>query len=799
MATHVETKRILSLIVASSLFLGTILLPALCRDQGTSPPIPKKILKSIDSTTRQTAKAGRAAEVEELIAILSALGHSEDSLTKLRAKCDIDLGRARASTKPQPRLARKLADAAKKLAGLLPTLDGTQATALAGTILRLDNSHSDAQRLFGRIEHEGVWLPADMPAILKRRGEILTAIQRVKKMSFAIEVGESDKAVLKKVLGRPGSLARWKYISLHSSWSPGRTRLILEDLLRALALSQFVRGGPLELPEIPAGLNESEDVTVHLDSKKLYLDTIDILPKEKVISGNEAGTARKMGGLITSSRGERCYFDMAHCESLLKATLLCNLGAYWPYFDYSGTLPECMRAGHLNWLCLTLFGTSVPNYAWYEITEENLSTAQRRYAGSKKRLDDRERQIQLRLTRAGLKGCRSWLVRLVKEGQDPPFERFSEIGELGKMTGTFLLKATILNEYLQERNVLDRLLRCTAFEESSGENNKAKRPVLNEIRKKVGMDGKIADFFAAGAGETLAVFERRWREWLLPGEAGLVQKLTGEAPGGDRISAAEKRVLHALDGLRKNAWDPEKLGDHRHFALRIERSLSRGALAHAVYLDRYPDQAAAWPAAHEEYTDREGFSADGCRAGLNSVIAPGPYADNPEGAIDAWMGTFYHRLPLLDPGLVRVGWGATKTCAVLDVGSLVLPTEIDSAILWPFGGMKNVPRSFNPELPNPVPGENQAEWGYPVTLQRYVSEGEPFVTMRLFEGTAVAEEKEVACYFSTPAKPTNEDIAPSSAFCLIPKSRLKAKCTYTVEAVDSQTGETRFWRFTTGR
>src|SRR6185295_11631593 len=103
-----------------------------------------------------------------------------------------------------------------------------------------------------------------------------------------------------------------------------------------------------------------------------------------------------------------------------------------------------------------------------------------------------------------------------------------------------------------------------------------------------------------------------------------------------------------------------------------------------LYLDKHPAQKAAWPDAHEEYADQEGFSPEGSRAGLASVIAPG--VNGPEQAIDGWMATFYHRLPLLAPGLVRIGWGLEKGTAVLDSGDLVAPSETSAWAAWPPAG-----------------------------------------------------------------------------------------------------------------
>ena len=56
----------------------------------------------------------------------------------------------------------------------------------------------------------------------------------------------------------------------------------------------------------------------------------------------------------------------------------------------------------------------------------------------------------------------------------------------------------------------------------------------------------------------------------------------------------------------------------------------------------------------------------------------------------------------------------------MDSGSFVAPVDLPSSVRWPYGGMRDVPLAFNLELPHPKPGENQSEWGYPVTPARSI-------------------------------------------------------------------------------
>jgi hypothetical protein len=269
--------------------------------------------------------------------------------------------------------------------------------------------------------------------------------------------------------------------------------------------------------------------------------------------------------------------------------------------------------------------------------------------------------------------------------------------------------------------------------------------------------------------------------------AGLAQRLG--APVSEPTTPEETAAIRHLDAIRRATLGEKTPG------LGVDRDLSDGCRAHALYLLKHVKQQAAWPDCHEEYPGEDGFSPAGCRAGLSSVIHPG--ATNTEQAIDGWMGTFYHRVPLLEAGLLKIGWAMEKNVAALDCESLVAPADTTGYCVWPPAGATGVPRRFSPEMPNPVPGEDQSPWGYPVTLQfRELSE-EPDVTMKLYAGTKRGGS-EVPCHYSTPRKPTNDQCVPQWAYCLIPKQTLAASAAYTVVATGMPGGGEFAWTFTTG-
>ena len=75
-------------------------------------------------------------------------------------------------------------------------------------------------------------------------------------------------------------------------------------------------------------------------------------------------------------------------------------------------------------------------------------------------------------------------------------------------------------------------------------------------------------------------------------------------------------------------------------------------------------------------------------------------------AVDRWINSLYHRLPLLDPGLVRVGAATYGGFVCLHYESGTLPLDAPQRVVWPPSGTADVPRGFaGRERPCPtVPG-----------------------------------------------------------------------------------------------
>lgn len=165
-----------------------------------------------------------------------------------------------------------------------------------------------------------------------------------------------------------------------------------------------------------------------------------------------------------------------------------------------------------------------------------------------------------------------------------------------------------------------------------------------------------------------------------------------------------------------------RLGDHRVDLglgrVVLDPAKTRAAQQHADYLVLNLDHPSAKGLGmHGEQKDLPGWTAEGARAGMRSVIAlqeGHPHMD----PVDSWMGTFFHRIPLVHPSLETIGVGyaerGRRRVYVLDPHTRAPRTDV---VIVPADGATNVPRAFSgDELPNPIPDDADGLAGYPITV-----------------------------------------------------------------------------------
>jgi hypothetical protein len=715
------------------------------------PALAQTHIRSLGSVARLLARSGRRAEALELCGILEDGGTPPKQLDGLRLTCERNLEKAKRVAPAVPEAARQLRRAAGKITA---GLEGERAAALARLALHLDSEAEGAHRLLGHVRHAGHWVAPAMRTMLEQRARIADATRRARHLPLEIEAAPSELDLMERVHGRRGRRLSCGGLHLHSgSVSEDKMRRILATALRATALSHYIVAGVLKVP-------------THTAPLRVVLTT-------KAAHYAAWRTHASRAGVITEQEAQRVathgWFWLKHgtllvvaprTEARTEALLVLYELKWQSRHRYHGAVPQpTLLGGHVNWLCQTFLGVSLPHV---NIKEVSLGVRKEGRTAADIR-ETRERKVRHRLAKAGLVGLRSWMAYLAARGEDPPWWKSFQ-DQTGKIAGNELLKTTAVVEYLQERGEYARVMRATF--KVAGDRSARKQAFENAL------------------GRPLDELEREWREWILHPPRGLAQRLAApraEAPAW----------LRYLDDVRRRPLGSAMAEEYVPVAL--DPDLSAGARAHALYLQDNPAQQQKWPDAHEEYPDRPGYTVAGAWAGLHSVIAF--QQKSAPAAIDGWLATFYHRLPLLDPGLLRVGWGLKNGIAVLDT-SLSDPLAWACFVVWPAPGAENVPHRFAPELPNPVPSADQSRWGYPVTLQCFASPVEHAPGLRLYEGRR-SPGVEVECHYATPERPTNRELAPRGAYCLIPKAALKPKTTYWVRGTDPLAGKPYAWSFRT--
>jgi hypothetical protein len=381
-------------------------------------------------------------------------------------------------------------------------------------------------------------------------------------------------------------------------------------------------------------------------------------------------------------------------------------------------------------------------------------------------------------------------------------------------------------------------------------------------------------------GKKLDAIEDEWRDWARGGSGvasatGYGPPLLPEKPNKEELAVLDRlnqirglQLAYAVTGKEfgvtahesrdkekdkskdKDAKDkePEKL-DLRQGQMEalppcdLDAEASMACEDHSKYLTRYPERHMKWPEAHEENPALEGFSPRGMRAGMRSVIvflhADGGLEFAKE-SVDGWIGTVYHRFPLLEHNINRFGYSYIFdngwSVATLDMGSLEEPYDPLKApkfVVWPAPGMKDVPLGFDGnEMPNPLDDQPEAERdlravGYPVSLQlqREFASTLGDADIQLFEATHSKPNERhlflpsdnrdmdelkkwkdrrrgaaVAMYKHTPKTPLLKRMEEREVIFGIPKAHLEPNRTYQVEvSMTTNNPQSVFvWDFTTG-
>lgn len=232
-------------------------------------------------------------------------------------------------------------------------------------------------------------------------------------------------------------------------------------------------------------------------------------------------------------------------------------------------------------------------------------------------------------------------------------------------------------------------------------------------------------------------------------------------------------------------------------------ALSKACKAHAdFYVAHFAKYQSSGLSPHEEdssygsgftgiqFWDRDAAAGYQAQGQSNEVIA---FVGDPAGALQGWIDTVYHRLPLLDPTTQEIGYGAAgsgqKAVDVIDSGGRSAKTS-DPIIVWPWPGQHNVPSSWN-GLEGPQPQAPPTGWpSGPVITAQFPKPK----TIKTHELLSPAEKTIAHTWLDVKTDPNLANDANTMALYA---NKPLANGTYTVR-LTLTTGEVLAWRFTVG-
>jgi hypothetical protein len=334
-----------NLLLVSSLFVGVLSAQAV-------PVVDTRAHKALVSTARRLAKAGLARDCNEVLDALAGLGCADAKLDDLRATCDKSLARVRKPKSSLPSAVRQLQRVAKQLAATLDEQQPDAQLALARLLVRIDGDCEAARAVLGYRRVGDAWQTETDEHLTKRRSELQEAMREARRMPVELQVAPSDEPLLAATFEGARSVARFGSLEIHSSWSEPRLRRILTETLRAVALSNWLTGGKLELPK---RFYPHKWIVVH-----------SIVDYERAV--DEAVATRRLVDDIKDAKEQSSAFlrddwilDWNRTEADTQASLISRLVR-----DLS---TPCLSAGHKNWICQAIFGPSLPGHIWTETTE----------------------------------------------------------------------------------------------------------------------------------------------------------------------------------------------------------------------------------------------------------------------------------------------------------------------------------------------------------------------------------------------------------------------------------------------
>ncbi len=234
-------------------------------------------------------------------------------------------------------------------------------------------------------------------------------------------------------------------------------------------------------------------------------------------------------------------------------------------------------------------------------------------------------------------------------------------------------------------------------------------------------DGRFGELDADGycVGESTAVVP-------LEGELVLgtrIVSIESVAPDGGSVVASVRRVEGTPPQLAALLEINRARTTNGLTPVRLDPELSAGCTAHAKYLELHGWDGRTDP--HDQTLGPKGATPEGREAAQRSNIVLGRVS----GAGAGFWRTYYHRIPMMHPGLDRIGVNAEpEHIGIIDVGEGLF-AEVGRRWTWDWSVPVSVPANGAVDFPTSACGERPQEpvpdlgsRGCPIMLQFRASE-----------------------------------------------------------------------------
>jgi len=323
--------------------------------------------------------------------------------------------------------------------------------------------------------------------------------------------------------------------------------------------------------------------------------------------------------------------------------------------------------------------------------------------------------------------------------------------------------------------------------------------------------GAVTDEPCVGEGDWTA----SWREEITPdtgpdggdpdadatGDDGPLPDVVPELPGdggplgppapGEATAAQELAHTLVLDRRQRAGTIPITMG----------APLNLAAQRHADYYNRHATlYQSSGLSPHAQNPDWEdGYTGEGLGQRLAEAGVAGgsgsyevmAFSGTTEGAIDGWMDTLYHRIPLIHPSAERWGYGEVLTGAKVQVGDFVYGnTGATEPAFWPPRGATGVATAWwGNEIPQPPLPQGESYPSGPIITVSFPKGQGGAVT------SATLKVKSTGAEVPIMVRDPGNDSWLSSSWAMYAFDPLEGGTTYVVEFVGATT---QSWEFTTG-